>query len=293
MIKLFSHNQAAYASLLEMLAETGKACVIHPTGTGKSFIAFKYCEDHPEKAVLWLSPSEYIFRTQCENLRSTGAELPENITFMTYAKLSLLTPEELAGLSADTVVLDEMHRAAAPTWEKPVQTLLTRKPGPLVIGLTATNIRYLDNQKDTAITFDMSIASRMTPGEAITRGILNAPRYVLTSFCLEAGLKKYQTRVRRAKSAAVRDEGERLLEALRHALDNADGLDVVIRKHITVPNGKYLVFCANVEHMREMMSHVPEWFRGIDPEAHVYYAYSDDPAASRAFRDFRRTNQRI
>ena len=72
---MFSHNQIAYDAVTDMLAETGKACVVHPTGTGKSFIGFKYCEDHPEQSVLWLSPSEYIFKTQCENLLATGAEM--------------------------------------------------------------------------------------------------------------------------------------------------------------------------------------------------------------------------
>ena len=40
-IQLFKHNAAAYASALEMLEQTGKAAIIHPTGTGKSFIGFK------------------------------------------------------------------------------------------------------------------------------------------------------------------------------------------------------------------------------------------------------------
>ncbi len=207
---------------------------------------------------------------------------------MTYAKLSQLAREELLELRPDVVILDEMHRAAAPTWEKPVQTLLSRNPAPLVIGLTVTNIRYLDGQKDTAeLFFDSNIAAQMTLGEAITRGILNAPRYVLTSFSLEAGLKKYQAKIRRTKSAAVRDEGEKLLEALRRALDKADGLDVVFQKHITERNGKFLVFCANVEHMCEMMTHMPVWFGGVDDDPHVYYAYSDDPSTSRAFQEFK------
>ena len=231
-ISLFPHNETAYDAVLAMLAETGKACVIHPTGTGKSFIGFKYCEDHPEQSALWLSPSAYIFKTQCENLLTTGAKMPGSISFMTYAKLSQLTSEELGELKPEVIVLDEMHRAAAPTWEQPVQTLLSREPSPLVIGLTATNIRYLDGQKDTAVTFDMGIASQMTLGEAIARGILNMSCYVLTSSCLEAGLKQYQSRVSRANNAAVRAKGEKLLEALRRALDKADGLDAVFEKHI-------------------------------------------------------------
>ena len=81
-IDLFPHNQEAYDSLLTLLETERKACIIHPTGTGKSFIAFKYCEDHPKQTIIWLSPSEYIFRTQCENLRNTGEVVPQNITFL-------------------------------------------------------------------------------------------------------------------------------------------------------------------------------------------------------------------
>ena len=89
-ISLFPHNQTAYESLLAVLGADRRACIIHPTGTGKSFIGFKYCEDHPEQSVLWLSPSVYIFKTQQESLLATDAKMPGNITFMTYVKLSQL-----------------------------------------------------------------------------------------------------------------------------------------------------------------------------------------------------------
>ncbi len=60
-MELFAHNRSAYDAAVAMLAETGKAAIIHPTGTGKSFIGFKLCEEHPEKTVCWISSSEYIF----------------------------------------------------------------------------------------------------------------------------------------------------------------------------------------------------------------------------------------
>ena len=50
-IPLYPHNQTAYDAAVAMLTETGKAAIIHPTGTGKSFIGFKLCEDHPGKTV--------------------------------------------------------------------------------------------------------------------------------------------------------------------------------------------------------------------------------------------------
>jgi len=33
-VELFSHNQTAYKNALAMMAQTGKAAVIHPTGAG-------------------------------------------------------------------------------------------------------------------------------------------------------------------------------------------------------------------------------------------------------------------
>lgn len=59
-IHLYKHNEDAYRAVETMLEEKQMAAVIHPTGTGKSMIAFKLVEQHPHKHFLWLSPSEYI-----------------------------------------------------------------------------------------------------------------------------------------------------------------------------------------------------------------------------------------
>lgn len=67
-IHLFKHNEDAYRAVETMLEEKQMAAVIHPTGTGKSMIAFKLVEQHPHKHFLWLSPSEYIYKTQLENI---------------------------------------------------------------------------------------------------------------------------------------------------------------------------------------------------------------------------------
>ncbi len=289
MIDLFSHNQEAYGSAVEMLLETGKAAIIHPTGTGKSFIAFKLCEDNEDKRVLWLSPSEYIFKTQTENLKAaSGGYAPKNIIFYTYAKLMYMNESEIAQIKPDYIILDEFHRCGAEMWGKGVLNVLNAYPNAPILGLSATNIRYLDNQRDMADElFDGNVASEMTLGEAIVRGILDPPKYVLSAYGYKKDLERYGERVRRAKSKAVRDKAEKYLEALRRALGKADGLPQIFEKHITDGNGKYIVFCANAEHMNEMASHAKEWFGAIDPEPHVYKAYSDDPETSKAFSDFK------
>lgn len=70
-------------------------------------------------------------------------------------------------------------------------------------------------------------------------------------------------------------------------MEQADGLDRVFAHHITNKSGKYIVFCANKEHMDEMVSHVPEWFAGVNPDVAVYEAYSDDPNTDKAFANFK------
>lgn len=288
-IALFEHNRIAYEAAVSLLNETGKAAVVHPTGTGKSFIAFKLCEDNPESHICWLSPSAYIYETQLENLKSAAdGWQPENVTFLTYAKLMGMEDEELAALQPDYIILDEFHRCGAEMWGQGVQKLLSTYAATPVLGLSATAIRYLDNQRDMADElFGGSVASELTLGEAIVRGILAAPKYVLSVFSYQKDLERYKARVRRAKSRAVRDEAERYLEALRRALEKADGLDVIFDKHMTERTGKYIVFCANKEHMDAMMDKAPEWFRCVDKAPHIYSVYSDDPSASQSFADFK------
>ena len=296
-IVLYKHNQTAYQAALRMLKDKGKAAIVHPTGTGKSFIGFKLCEDFPDRVICWISPSEYIFRTQVENLISSmeknaassgNANGFENIRFYTYAKLMSMSETELREIRPDYIILDEFHRCGAAVWGQGVQNLLSIYPGAKVLGLSATAIRYLDNQRDMSDElFDGNVASEMTLGEAIVRGILNPPKYVLSVFSYQKDLEKYEKRVRRAKSKLVRDEGEKQLEALRRALENADGLDEVFRKHMKNRAGKYIVFCANYEHMKEMIEKAPEWFGEVDQNPHIYTAYSDDPATSQAFAGFK------
>ena len=135
--------------------------------------------------------------------------------------------------------------------------------------------------------FDSRVASDMTLGEAIVRGILPAPNYVTTVYQYQKDLARYQTRVDNLRSPGIQDVNQKYLDALRRALEQADGLDKVFAHHITNKSGKYIVFCANKEHMDEMISHVPEWFAKVNAEVAVYEAYSDDPGTDKAFADFK------
>ncbi len=288
-IELYSHNSVAYENALELLRTEKKAAVIHPTGTGKSFIAFRLCEDNPDKRICWLSPSEYIFATQIENVKKANRGIaPTNITFFTYAKLLNMTESELAAVNPDYIILDEFHRCGARMWGLGVERLLAMYADVPVLGLSATAVRYLDNRRNMADElFDGNVASEITLGEAIVRGILAPPKYVLSAFSCKASLARYRRRVAHAKSKAVRDEGEKYLEALRRALDKADGLDTLFDRHMTERTGKYIVFCADYERMCRMTELAPQWFAKVDAAPHVYTLYSEDPSTDAQFRAFK------
>ena len=125
---LFEHNEKAYHAAVRMMEQYDKAAIVHPTGTGKSYIAFKLIEDNPEKVVIWLSPSEYIFKTQLESLKGNVPDFPlENVHFYTYAKLMCCAQAQLDEIAAQKpayIILDEFHRAGAECWGESTVALL-------------------------------------------------------------------------------------------------------------------------------------------------------------------------
>ena len=71
-----------------------------------------------------------------------------------------MSEEELTAIQPDFIILDEFHRCGAEMWGAGVQTLLSSHPHVPVLGLSATAIRYLDNQRDMADElFDGNVAS--------------------------------------------------------------------------------------------------------------------------------------
>ena len=290
-MQLYKHNQTAYSKAAAMLAETGKAAVIHPSGTGKSFIGFRLCAAHPESRILWLSPSDFISRAQRESWAAEGGDPLNHVTFLTYAALMRMEQDALSGLHPDYIVLDRLHSVSADTWQMSVKRLPERFPAASILGLLAADVHDPDHQRERAAEFfENHIASEMTLGEAIVRGILNPPEYILSLCpdqpCLIA-LEQYEKRVQSAESKALRDEAGALLDALRRAREQADGPAAVFERYIPDRHGKYIVFTPDSESIQKSVSKAKACLGRIDPQMHIYAVSSDDPAADRSVRDFR------
>lgn len=285
-IRLFEHNLKAYNAVKDMLEKENKACIVHPTGTGKSYIAFKLIEDNPDKKFVWLGPSEYIYQLQTGKIRKKQGIIFKNVEFYTYAWL-MMNEDIISKMNPDYIILDEFHRAGAKQWNINVMKLIETYPNAKVFGTTATNIRYLDNHRDMAAEiFDGKVCSEFDIVEAMVRGIIPVPTYVVCSYYYKEKIKEYDERVSRIENRAVQKENKEILEKLKRALEQADGMDVIFDKHIKVKNGKYIVFCSNIEKMYEMMSMVPEWFGRIDKLPHIYNVHSYNLDSEDDFRLF-------
>ena len=286
MIKLYPHNLLAYEKAEHMIEKEGKAAIVHPTGTGKSFIAFAFAQNHPDKNFLWISPSEYIYDLQCKNLWQKQHIELKNITFHTYAWL-MRNEDIIEGLEADYIILDEFHRSGAQEWGKSVDKLLKTHPDAKLLGLTATKVRYLDAQRDMAEEiFEGCIASEMGICEAMALGILPKPKYVIASYSYEQKLQEYISRAATLTNEARRRKVEKLIEKLRRKLEMADGMDKIFEKHMPRNDAKLIVFCRSSEHMMEIMAQSPDWFHNIDYRPHIYHVSSYNPESESEFSSF-------
>lgn len=289
---LFPHNESAYSAVANMLEINNRAAVVHPTGTGKSYIAFQLVEDFPNATFLWLAPNDYIFESQCRNLNSgLPANWRKQVTFMTYAKLMRLSQHELDQLAPDFIILDEFHRCGAYCWGVGVQKLLNAYPMSKVLGLSATPIRYLDNCRNMAeelftVRGKLCVASEMTLGEAIVRGILPTPRYVTTMLHYQEELLRYQKRIDTFVPAGMKANSQQYLDTLRRTLHEAEGLDGVLARHLTDSKGKYILFCSDWEHLQQVKENIRVWFSCIDAQPHCYSLYSGDPNTDKEYAAF-------
>ena len=285
-MELYAHNRTAYEAVVPMLEQYRRAAVIHPTGTGKSFLAFQLIEDHPDARFLWLSPNDYIFENQ---QRNADRAFP-NVEFMTYTRLLRLSKEELGDIWPEYIILDEFHRCGAYCWGVGVQRLLDWYPKAKILGLSATPIRYLDNCRNMAeelfsVNGQLCVASDMTLGEAIVRGILPAPLYVTTVFQYQQELRRYQKRIDTLVPQGMKEPSQRYLDALRRALEQADGLEQVFARWLK-KGEKYILFCSDWAHLQKIRENIPDWFQDVDSDPRCYCLYAGKPETEAEYAAF-------
>ena len=116
-MKIFKHNLEAGKKAFKMLEETSKACVIHATGTGKSYISRYLMEKYDHLRIGYFAPSEYILNQMKEMLNESGYDM-DNVQMMTYISLANSVVRDKNEMKFDFAIFDEFHRCGAAYWGK-------------------------------------------------------------------------------------------------------------------------------------------------------------------------------
>ena len=127
------YQTEAYIAIQKSISDTGKAGIVLPTGTGKTYLALKFIEDNlDKKQILYVSPSPTINARVRKIIRRTydkekAKEILAKIKFITYHGLNKRYKhhkEDMSEYDSDIIILDEVHRSGAEEWGKAVDYLL-------------------------------------------------------------------------------------------------------------------------------------------------------------------------
>lgn len=294
MIELLPHNEKTYHRILEIWMNNNKVGVVQPTGTGKSFLILKCMELFKGKQKLVLAPSHYIL----EQLKKHNGGDIENCEFMTYTALMLKTEDELNNLNPSVIVLDEFHRCGGREWQTGIQKLLELNPNSKILGTSATPVRYLDGERDMSYElFDSVLARNMSLVEALVEGLITAPKYVSAMYSFSDEFERTVTRIQDSNETPKQKEALiKEVDDLRKHLEKSHGVTQILKKHVDVKNGKYIVFCKDVQHLRYMKHIVIGWFKkwfeedGDDIEVVDYEVYHKNANSNRNLKDFEENN---
>ena len=252
---LYSHNKTAYQKVMRAFETTDRTCVVHPTGTGKSYLIAAVSENF--KKVLILGPNTFVL----DQVHSVLKWRKRGVEYMTYQTLNLT---ENPHTDYDLICLDEFHRTGAPEWGAAVDRLLELNTEAKVFGTTATHIRYLDNERNMADEiFHGNIASHITIAEAWNQNILPIPRYVSGLFRWDRTVSEAQERIERSRSLTDKEKRQRIFRLTNAHLhwELSYGMPAILRKHLDKDARRVIVFCGNIESLEQMRQKVVDWFR--------------------------------
>ena len=263
--QLLPHNKTAYTKVMKALETSDRTCVVHPTGTGKSYLIAAVSESY--KNVLILGPNNFV-------LGQVGKVLSwrkEGVRYMTYT--ALIRAESVPD-DYDLICLDEFHRAGASEWGDAVLYLLEVNKKAKVFGTTATPVRDCDGNRNMADEiFHGNVASEITVGESMSRNILPIPTYVTGLFDFGSTLRQTAEKISTSKYLS-QEEKQRRLEKLNvtdEEWENSSGMPVILRKYISKDTKRIIVFCSDVPTLGNMSQKVKEWFAKADiPIAATY-----------------------
>lgn len=189
----------------------------------------------------------------------------------------------------DYICLDELHRIKAKQWGQAVDAIRDKFLNAKVLGLTATPER-MDGQ-NIVDYLGAELACNISLGDAIVNKILPCPTYISALYTFDEEVQRVYNKINESKNSdEEKDEMRAELEVARKQLENALGVPKILEKHIPNKNGKYIVFCQNVEHLTIMQSVIEDWFVNLGFEIHTYAVHTKNPNRKVEYKAFQTDN---
>ena len=268
-------NEAAFQKAVQSLETLNRAAVFHPTGTGKSCIAWKVVEAHPQTTFFWLvAGAQRLALRQAELTRYNGGILPGNVRFCDCEKLAAATPEQWVRLGEQKpgcIVLDCYHELSAVCWAQSVQKLLRMCPQSKVLGLGVPNGAPVCAAAQEL--FADCIVSHMTVAEAMAAGTMPVPSaYAALLWPQEEELATLRARIKNLCMPKGDTSLRVQYEELSWSLRQVENLTVLLPRLLSDTSGHYLVLFESAAYQEKLGTELEQLLRTVDPAVRFYAA---------------------
>lgn len=268
-------NEAAFQKAVQSLETLNRAAVFHPTGTGKSCIAWKVVEAHPQTTFFWLvAGAQRLSLRQAELTRYNGGTLPGNVRFCDCEKLAAATPEQWVRLGEQKpgcMVLDCYHELSAVCWAQSVQKLLRMCPQAKVLGLGVPNGAPVCAAAQEL--FADCIVSHMTVAEAMAAGTMPVPSaYAALLWPQEEELATLRARIKNLCMPKGDTSLRVQYEELNWSLRQVENLTVLLPRLLSDTSGHYLVLFESAAYQEKLGTELEQLLRTVDPAVRFYAA---------------------
>lgn len=268
-------NEAAFQKAVQSLETLNRAAVFHPTGTGKSCIAWKVVEAHPQTTFFWLvAGAQRLALRQAELTRYNGGTLPGNVRFCDCEKLAAATPEQWVRLGEQKpgcIVLDCYHELSAVCWAQSVQKLLRMCPQAKVLGLGVPNGAPVCAAAQKL--FADCIVSHMTVAEAMAAGTMPVPSaYAALLWPQEEELTTLRARIKNLCMPKGDTSLRVQYEELSWSLRQVENLTVLLPRLLSDTSGHYLVLFESAAYQEKLGTELEQLLRTVDSAVRFYAA---------------------
>lgn len=268
-------NEAAFQKAVQSLETLNRAAVFHPTGTGKSCIAWKVVEAHPQTTFFWLvAGAQRLALRQAELTRYNGGTLPGNVRFCDCEKLAAATPEQWVRLGEQKpgcIVLDCYHELSAVCWAQSVQKLLRMCPQAKVLGLGVPNGAPVCAAAQEL--FADCIVSHMTVAEAMAAGTMPVPSaYAALLWPQEEELAILRARIKNLCMPKGDTSLRVQYEELSWSLRQVENLTVLLPRLLSDTSGHYLVLFESAAYQEKLGAELEQLLRTVDSAVRFYAA---------------------